>query len=104
MKDFGEFNIDHEVKGFSGQKISINSILNVNIIVEDYKTGPSKIKGKSERLDLQIIYQGIQRLVWVSSKNLIEMIKKVPKTGFPFTAKITVSESGGLKFIPADKN
>lgn len=99
MKDFGEFNITHEVKDFTGPKVSIMSILNTNIIVEKYKIGPSKIAGKGDRLDLQIRLNGEQKVTWASSKNLISMIEKVPE--FPFTARIVSIEGGGFKFIPA---
>lgn len=103
MKDFGEFNIKHDPKEFSGPKVGINTILNMNIIVEAYRVGPSLIKGKSDRLDMQILLKGEQRIVWVSSKNLIKMINQVPKENFPFTARIISIEGGGYKFVAAEK-
>ena len=103
MNDFGDFGIVHEPKAFSGQKIGIQSLLNQNIVVEGYRVGPSIIKGKSERLDLQIRFNGEQRVTWASSKNLVAMIEKIPKDKFPFTARIVAIEGGGFKFVPAEK-
>lgn len=102
MKDFGEFKIEPENKGFKGEKISINKILNVNIIIEDYKIENSKFEGKGKRLDLQIQYHNVQRVCWIGSKNLISMIEQVPKNGFPFKAKIIKEESGRMIFTSAD--
>jgi hypothetical protein len=102
MKDFGEFQIKPDREGFVGDKISINSILNVNIIVVKYKIENSKFEGKGKRLDLQIIFKNIYRVCWISSKNLIEMIEKVPKDGFPFTAKILKADSGQMVFTAAE--
>lgn len=102
MKDFGEFNIVPERKGFRGEKISIKKILNVNIIIEEFKVEKSKFEGK--RLDLQIVFNNVQRLCMIGSQNLIDMIEKVPKNGFPFTTKIIQEESGRMVFVSADKN
>jgi len=101
MKDFGEFNIKPKSKGFVGEKVSINKILNVPIVVEAFKTGPSKFEGKSDRLDMQILFENKQRVVFVSSASLIEMIKSVPDNGFPFKARIVKEDSGRLVFASA---
>lgn len=104
MKDFGELNISVESSGFIGEKISIMSIINVNIIVEKFKVGPSKFKDKGPRLDLQIIYKNAPRVTWVCSKYLIEMIQKVPASSFPFMCQIIREPSGRMIFTGADKN
>lgn len=103
MKDFGEFKIVPDKEGFIGNKISINAILNVTIIIEKYKIEKSKFEGKGKRLDMQIMYRNEYRVCWVGSNSLIEMIEKVPKTGFPFTAKIIKEESGRMIFTSSDK-
>ena len=103
MKNFGEFNIKPKTKGFVGDNIKIGNVLNLNIIVEDFKKGPSKIEGKGLRLDMQIILNNTQRVVWVSSNSLIEMIESVPKEDFPFKAKIIKESSGRLVFTSADE-
>jgi len=103
MRDFGEFNIEPTTKGLKGEHIKIDQLLNVNIIVEGFQVVPSKFKEKGPRLDLQLIYKDVQRMTWVSSKSLIEMIEQVPKNGFPFKAKIVKEDSGRLVFKSADK-
>lgn len=103
MKDFGDLGIVHEKKGFRGQKVGIQSILNLNLIIEDWKKEPSTIKGKDIRLDLQIKLNGEQRITWTSSKNLIAIMEKIPRTSLPFSAKIVAIDGGGFKFAPADK-
>lgn len=98
MKDFGEFNIRLETEGFVGDKISINQVLNLPVVIEKYKTGPSKFENKSTRLDMQLLVNSKRRVLFISSKSLIEMIEKVPKNGFPFRAKIIQDESGRMIF------
>lgn len=101
MKDFGEFNIEPATKGFKGDKININKLINVNIIVERFNVVPSKFEGKSDRLDLQVIYNNDYRLVMGSFAGLIEMIKRVPESGFPFKCRIVKEESGRFVFTKA---
>lgn len=97
MHQFAAFGIKPESQAFVGDKISIQRIVNVEIIVEAYKVSPSKFEGKVSRLDLQIIYEGKQRVVFVSSNTLISMIERVPKEKFPFKTKI-VNENNRLEF------
>lgn len=102
MKDFREFGIKPESKGLVGEKININKVLNVNIVVEAFRDEPSKFEGKDRCLHLQFIYNGAQRVLFISSKSLLEMIKKVSEKDFPFKAKIIKEESGRLIFTGAD--
>jgi len=97
MNEFKEFGIKAESKGFIGDKININKILNVDIVVEDYKDEPSKFEGKGNCLHMQIIYQNVKRVVFIGSKNLIDMINRVPKDKFPFKTKI-IKENERLEF------
>jgi hypothetical protein len=97
MNDFKDFAIQQSIKGFSGEKISIMRILNTEIVIEDWREEKSKYEGKDFRLDLQIIYQDVQRLVWVSSRNLLDTIKKIPRDRFPFKATI-VQENKRFEF------
>lgn len=97
MNEFKSFGIKPTDKGFSGEKISVQRILNIDIIIEAFKESTSKFEGKGMRLDLQIIHEGKQRVVFVSSKTLLDMIKKVPADKFPFTTKI-VNENNRLEF------
>lgn len=86
MKSFKEFNIKSEVHAFSGDKIKIAKILNREIIVLDYKVEDSKYTDKC--LYMHIELQGVKHVVFTGSKNLIDMINKVSKSDFPFTATI----------------
>lgn len=97
MNEFKDFGIKPVNKGFTGEKININKILNVDIIVEDFKEEKSKYEGKGQCLYMQIIHQAQQRVVFVGSKNLLEMIKAVPKEKFPFKTRI-VKENERLEF------
>lgn len=99
MKDFKEFGIVPDSKGPVGEKININKVLNVNIVVEAFWDQPSKYEGKDRCLYLQFVFQGSQRVIFISSKSLLEMVKKVPKDGFPFRARIIKEDSG--RFILA---
>jgi hypothetical protein len=91
MIDFKELGIAPVTKGFVGDKISINAVLNMEIIVERFQVGPSKFEGKEDRLDMQIIFEGKQRVLWISSKTLIDMISQVPQNKFPFKTKIIMN-------------
>lgn len=98
MRKFSEFNIKIEYSNFEGDKIQIAKILNVDIIVIDYKIEPSKQKENSEFLTLQIEYKGFKRIVFTGSKTLTNQIKQIDKTNFPFTAKIISGEGDRYEF------
>lgn len=84
FKELGIKNADPE--NFIGDKIPVKKIIGKQIIVHDYKVGPSKFSGK--RLDLQITYNEDKRVVFTSSSYLSETIEKIPKDAFPFTTII----------------
>jgi hypothetical protein len=86
MRNFSDFQIEPEKKGITGDKIKIDRVLNVPIIIHSYQVVPSKFTG--DRLDMQIEKDRTLYLLWTSSKTLIEMIRKVPAEGFPFQATI----------------
>jgi hypothetical protein len=84
-KSFSDFNIKPKTKGFIGPSIEVEDILRQEIIVHDYKIGPSKFPEKYEFcLQLQISYEDKKRVIFSGSKTLIEMIEQVPKEDFPF--------------------
>lgn len=88
MNQFRSFGIQPETSAFSGDKISIKKILNLPIVVLDYKVGPSSQKQGTECLTLQIEKNGEKRIVFTGSKVLINMIQKVQSKNFPFTTTI----------------
>ena len=90
MKSFSSFNIQPQNKGFEGEKIRIDKILNKQIVVEDFKIEESKFKekGNGKVLTLQIIVDNSKRILFSGSSTLQEMIVKVAKEDFPFTTTI----------------
>lgn len=90
MYRFSEFNIQVESKSFSGDKISIDRILNREITVVDFKIENSKYeaKGNGKCLHLQIEINGLKYVVFTGSVYLMNMIEKVPAGRFPFFTTI----------------
>lgn len=86
MKNFSELGIKSQAKGFEGEKIKTERILNKEVIVEDYKIVTSKFtdKGSGKCLHLQILVDGNKRVWFTGSFNLMEVIERVPKEAFPF--------------------
>lgn len=90
MKSFKDFGIESQTKGFEGDKIKIDRILNKEIVVKRYKIETSKFSGKSNGrcLVLEIDVDGQSRIVFTGSVVLQEVIERVPVDGFPFKTKI----------------
>ena len=88
MHNFKDFGIKPKVTSFVGEKISISRLFNLPITVIDYKIEPSKQKEGTELLTLQIEKSGEKRIVFTGSTILIQMIKKVPQSKFPFKTTI----------------
>jgi len=90
MKSFKDFGIEPQTKGFEGDKIKIDRILNKEIIVKRHRIDTSKYKDKSNGrcLVLEIEVDGQNRIVFTGSTVLQELIQKVPESGFPFRTKI----------------
>jgi hypothetical protein len=86
MNNFSDFGIVPEKKGFTGDKIKMDRVLNVQITVHRFQVVPSKFDG--DRLDMQIEKDGTLYVLWTSSKPLIEMIQKVHEDKFPFSTTI----------------
>ncbi len=97
MNNFRQFNIKPETSAFIGDKISVLHILNTPIKVLEYKIQPSIKKEGTEYLALQIEKSGQKRVVFTGSSILINMIKQVPETAFPFITTI-VMDKGYYEF------
>ncbi len=95
MKSFKEFDIKPQIKGFVGDKIKIERLLNRQITIHAYSVVPSKFKG--ECLNLQIEVDREKRVVFTASRPLIDMIKQVPESEFPFLTTI-VKETEWYEF------
>lgn len=95
MKSFKEFNIVTAIKGFVGDKIKIERILNREIVVMEYKIEESKFNGKY--LSLQIKIKDEMHVVFTGSNALMDQVQQVPKDSFPFTATI-IKDNERLQF------
>ena len=96
MKSFKDLGIKPNVNAFIGEKIKIERILNKEIIVHDFEIKPSKFDG--EVLTLQIQVSEEKLIVFTGSKVLIDIVKRVPKSDFPFKTTI-VKENEYFEFI-----
>jgi len=88
MNNFKDFNITPKLKVFIGDKIAAKKLLNVPILVFEFRIEPSKQKEGTELLTLQIEKSGEKRIVFTGSKVLIDQIRRVPEDQFPFTTTI----------------
>jgi len=90
MKAFSQFGIRSESQRFVGDKIKIVRILNRKITVIDYRIEESKFQqgGGDKCLHMQIELDGTKHVVFTGSRNLAEVIQKIPKADFPFTTTI----------------
>lgn len=86
MRTFSEFNIVVKSDAFKGDKIKIERILNLPIVVCRYKIGDSKFTGLC--MTLQIRKGDEDHVIFTSSTCLIEMIKQVSENDFPFATTI----------------
>ena len=87
MKKFSQFNIQVSHKGFIGDKIKIQKILNREIVVHHYVIDDSKhFKGKC--LQVQISINNNKHVLFTGSNGLIEGIRQVADDSFPFTTTI----------------
>ncbi len=99
MKSFKELNIKQVDKGFIGDKIKIEKILNIETIIHAYKIEPSNFtdKGNGKRLCLQVTYKGELCILFTSAIGLQETIQQVPDHEFPIKATI-IRENERFKF------
>lgn len=99
MINFKDLGIKVSAKGFEGEKIKTERILNKQITVEAYKIVTSKFteKGNGRCLHLQITIDGNKRVWFTGSANLMEVIEQVPKDKFPFQTTI-VKENERFEF------
>ena len=90
ISQFKDFGIKVQNKGFIGDKIKIDRVLNRRIVVHDYKIEPSKFeeKGDGYRLTMQVEVNGQKHVIFTSSTALKEMIKQVPRERLPFETTI----------------
>ena len=88
MYSFSDFKITPKENTFTGKKIDVDDILNIEIIIHTFKITDSTKKAGTKLLTLQIEYENKKRIVFTGSKNLQDLISQVPESGFPFKTKI----------------
>lgn len=91
MKQFKEFGIKPTSKSFAGTKVEMNTILNTEITVHEFRIVNSiftKDKTNAKCLHLQISIGKIKHVVFTGSGALMDEIQQVPADGFPFITKI----------------
>lgn len=88
MFHFKDLGIKPKENIFTGKKIEIDDVLNIEVIVEEFKIEDSKKKHGTKYLTLQIELEGNKRIVFTGSKNLMDLIGQVPKDKFPFKTTI----------------
>jgi len=100
MNSFKEFNIKVTARGFEGDKVRIQKILDREIVVHQYKIEDSKVfkdRGTGKCLHMQIEFNNEKHIVFTGSSGLIEVIQQIPEGGFPFTTTIK-RENDRFKF------
>lgn len=88
MNNFSDFDIKPVINTFTGDKIPVKKILNVQIKILEFKIEPSKVKAGTDCLYLQIEKSGEKRVVFSGSKILMGQIRQVPEDRFPFVTTI----------------
>ncbi len=87
INNFSDFNIVTKIS-FEGAKLYPDDLLEEPLIIHHYEVRPSKKNNGTECLYTQITFKNEKRLLWSSSTFLIDTMRKIPDSGFPFTAQI----------------
>lgn len=88
MFNFRDLGIKSTENTFTGKKIDMDDILNVEIVVDAFKIQDSTKKKGTMYLTLQIEKEETKRVVFTGSKNLMDLINQVPEDKFPFKTTI----------------
>lgn len=93
MMNFKDLGIKPSKQMFVGDKIKIARLMNREIVVNAFEVRDSKYpeKGK-DALVLQIEFDGEPRIVFTGSRILIDQIRQVEESDFPFT--VTIVKNG----------
>lgn len=97
MRNFQELGIEESPKGFIGNKIEVDDLLNKSIIVHRFEIRPSKYdKGTGKCLYMQIEVDEKNRVVFTGSRRLMETIQKINESDFPFKTTIIKKDKSFL--------
>jgi len=90
MKRFNDLNIENTHKSMVGEKMKIAKVLNREIIIHSFRIETSKYpKNKSGMcLYLQIEIDKVKWVIFTGSDVLIDQIKQVNESDFPFVTII----------------
>jgi hypothetical protein len=83
---FSDLGIKSVSNHFKGNKLKISKVLNKSITVHGFTIKPSAYKG--DCLNLQISIGTEYHVIFTGSTVLIDTIKKVPESAFPFETRI----------------
>ena len=97
MKSFKDLGITTTIKTFTGEKIGLHKILNKLITVHKFRIEPSK-HNKGECLHMQIQIGDTKRVVFTGATYLIDSIRQVPESEFPFTTTIIQEDDRRYEF------
>jgi len=87
MRKFSELGVVAK-RSFVGDSISIEEILDKEIIVEFFEIKPSKKVIDQDCLYIQIKFEGKDRVIFTSSTFLMAPLRQLKDEDFPFKAKI----------------
>lgn len=88
---FSDLGLKPVAKKFIGDKIKMEKILDKRIKVLGFKIDKSKAfpeKGDGNYLKMQIEFNGEKRIVFTSGSVLMDLIKRVPESAFPFETTV----------------
>jgi hypothetical protein len=97
MFNFKDFNITSDKKGYQGDRIKTDRLINREIIIHEFKIEDSKVELGTKYLIMQISLGDTKHVWWTGGKLLKEDIQKVPPDKFPFKTTI-IKENDMLKF------
>ena len=98
MQTFKELQISAEQKGFLGEKIGTNKILNKEIEVHDFSVNESKHYEGRSCIWLQIKYNNEFRVVFLEGKKIQEILQKIQPEQFPFRVTL-IRENDWYDFV-----
>lgn len=97
MNNFKDLGIKPTEKPLTGEKIRPNKILNLDIIVHDFRIEDSKFYKGTKCLYLGIELNGTRHIVFMQGNILVQMIQQIPIDKFPFKTKI-IKDNGRYEF------
>lgn len=95
MKEFSQLGLKKKSRQFVGDKIKISKLVQKEIIVHDFKVGPSKFEGAGKCLSMQIEFEQEKRVVFTRGSVLIDLLEQADKNDFPFKAIIVREDENG---------